>query len=554
MKWTKMLAVAAMAMTLSVSGQTTSAPATAAAGDQGWTPLFNGKDFTGFYTVFKTAKKGPDTDGYFKVETVDGEPAVHVMGFPVLETKRDFGYFVTEKEYGDFDLKFQYKWGEKKHPPRAKAKRDAGCIYFVNGEDQVWPDGVECQVQEGDTGDLWVVGKTISVNATIKDEPANSKGEFTYSSTGKSVTVSKRQQYKDATGAMKDVDGRIVQQQTADALTGWNTVEVIAKGNTSVHIVNGRIVNRLTDMQFIDGGKPLDHGKILFQAEGSEVYYRDMEIRPLGENETVPGTQAEYDARWQVNDRARPRPGRMEPVAETELAASAKAPVNAVVLFDGKDLSNFLDSHWKLIPEENAVEITPNPKKAAAANAGAAPVKKEAAPLTSTLSPEELAAKGNLVTKEAFGSCKVHLEFACPNPPKGKDQAQANSGVYLMGKYEMQVLDNTNNPTYADGLAGAVYGENPPLWESSRPSGEWNYYDIEFHRPIFGADGKVERPATVTAWLNGIKVQDNFALTGPTEHQIRLPYVAHADKLPLMLQGHGQVAKFRNIWVVPISD
>ena len=121
----------------------------------------------------------------------------------------------------------------------------------------------------------------------------------------------------------------------------------------------------------------------------------------------------------------------------------------------------------------------------------------------------------------------------------------------MMCKYELQVLDNTNNPTYADGFAGAVYGENPPLWDSSRASGEWNYYDIEWKRPVFAADGSLQSPAKVTSWLNGIKVQDGFELTGPTEHQMRLPYIAHAEKLPLMLQNHGQTVKYRNIWVVP---
>jgi len=112
-------------------------------------------------------------------------------------------------------------------------------------------------------------------------------------------------------------------------------------------------------------------------------------------------------------------------------------------------------------------------------------------------------------------------------------------------------LDNTDNPTYADGLAGAVYGENPPLWEASRPSGEWNYYDIEWTAPEFAADGSVVKKAKVSAWLNGVKVQDGFELPGPTEHEKRLPYVAHAEKLPLMLQNHGQVVRFRNIWLEP---
>lgn len=223
---------------------------------------------------------------------------------------------------------------------------------------------------------------------------------------------------------------------------------------------------------------------------------------------------------WKVNDRARPRPAKVEPKPEAELAESSKPPRDAIVLFDGESLAAWQPSKWKV--ENGTVEI----------------VKKT----------------GDLVSRQPFGSCKLHLEFQCPWPAQGKDQSRGNSGVYLMGLYEVQVLDNTDNPTYADGMAGAVYGENPPLCDASRPSGQWNYYDIEFRRPIFGPAGKVERPARVSVWLNGIKVQDNFALTGPTSHKIARAYEPHADKLPLVLQNHGQVVRFRNIWIVPGED
>jgi hypothetical protein len=230
----------------------------------------------------------------------------------------------------------------------------------------------------------------------------------------------------------------------------------------------------------------------------------------------------------------------MDPKPESALADSAKAPANAVILFDGTNLSAWRDPHWKV--EDGYVEIVPFPKgqKKAGGNS-----------LTSQLTPDQLAENWQLVTKDAFGNCKIHLEFNFPMPSKGKDQAKGNSGVYLMGKYEMQVLDNTDNPTYADGLAGAVYGENPPLWDASRPSGEWNYYDIDWTAPTFHPDGSLATPAKVSAWLNGIQVQNNFELPGPTEHQKRLPYAAHDTKLPLMLQNHGQIVRYRNIWLLP---
>ncbi len=527
-----------------------------AATNEGWTPLFDGTDLAGFHTFIKTVGLDNDPEGYFKVEQVDGSPAVHVMDLPVRAERRDFGYFITDKEYGNFQLRFEYKWGVKKHAPRTKSPRDAGCLYFVNGPDKVWPDSVECQVEEGDTGDLWIVGKNIEVGTTVKSARGNARGELTFDANGVQVKFrngapltaqnSTANLSDAATGPTttpagpKVTNGRMIKDQTADGLSGWNTVEIFAKGNSSVHIVNGRVVNRFTDVKFIDSGEPLNKGRILFQAEGSEVWYRKMELRPLGADETVPATQAEYDARWQVNDRARPRPGRMEPESEADLAQSARPPVGAVILFDGKDLSAWMDPHWKV--QDGFAEILPFPKgqKKAGGNL-----------LTSELTPVQLAQNWQLVSKQAFGSCKVHVEFCCPNPPTGNDQARANSGVYLMGKYEMQVLDNTDNPTYADGLAGAVYGENPPLWDSCRASGQWNYYDIEFQRPVFGSDGKIISPAKVSAWLNGVKVQDGFELTGPTEHLQRLPYVAHPDKLPLVLQNHGQMVRFRNIWVAP---
>lgn len=118
-----------------------------------------------------------------------------------------------------------------------------------------------------------------------------------------------------------------------------------------------------------------------------------------------------------------------------------------------------------------------------------------------------------------------------------------------MGRYEVQVLDSYRNETYADGQAGAVYGEFPPLVNPIRPPGQWQSYDIIFHRPHFDAQGKLSAPARMTVLFNGVLVQDNVALVGPTSHQQRAPYVVHPDRLPLSLQDHGHRVRYRNIWI-----
>ena len=156
---------------------------------------------------------------------------------------------------------------------------------------------------------------------------------------------------------------------------------------------------------------------------------------------------------------------------------------------------------------------------------------------------------GYIHTLQPFGDCQLHVEFAEPVPPVGEDQGRGNSGVFLMGLYEIQVLDSYQNKTYADGQASGVYGQFPPQVNASRPPGQWQTYDIVFHGPRFDKDGKVLRPARVTVLHNGVLVQDNVELSGPTEHHQRPPYKATPDKLPLALQDHGNPVRFRNIWI-----
>ena len=155
---------------------------------------------------------------------------------------------------------------------------------------------------------------------------------------------------------------------------------------------------------------------------------------------------------------------------------------------------------------------------------------------------------GGIHTTDTFGDVQLHVEWATPSPARGTDQDRGNSGVFLMGKYEVQVLDSYENVTYADGQAGAVYGQYPPLVNVSRPPGEWQSYDIIFHRPHFAANGTLVSPGRFTVLQNGVLVQDNVALLGPTSYMRRDPYVAHPDRLPIGLQDHGHPVRFRNIW------
>ncbi len=229
---------------------------------------------------------------------------------------------------------------------------------------------------------------------------------------------------------------------------------------------------------------------------------------------------AQVDSRWKIHDTDRPVPPVINAGTPSTQDSPGRPPSDAVVLFDGKDLSHW--SHKDGSPAKWKVEQ------------GYA---------------EVVAKTGNIYTREAFGDCQLHVEFAEPVPPKGESQERGNSGVFLMGLYEIQVLDSYENKTYADGQAASVYGQYPPLVNASRPPGQWQSYDIVFHGPRFDKDGKLLRPARVTVLHNGVLVQDNVELTGPTAHKARPPYSPQPEKLPLALQDHGNSVRYRNIWI-----
>lgn len=160
---------------------------------------------------------------------------------------------------------------------------------------------------------------------------------------------------------------------------------------------------------------------------------------------------------------------------------------------------------------------------------------------------------GDIRTREAFGDVQLHLEFRTQAQPTGEGQGASNSGVFLMERYELQVLDSYRNTTYVNGQAASVYKQYPPLVNASRAPGEWQSYDVLFLAPRFGSDGRLLAPARMTVFHNGVLVQHDVALRGATVYQGHPKYEAHAARLPLRLQDHGNPVAFRNIWVRAIA-
>ena len=159
-------------------------------------------------------------------------------------------------------------------------------------------------------------------------------------------------------------------------------------------------------------------------------------------------------------------------------------------------------------------------------------------------------------SKQGFGDCQLHVEWATPEKVEGSGQGRGNSGVFMMGLYEVQILDSYQNKTYFDGQAASIYKQHPPLVNACRKPGEWQTYDIVFEAPRFDQQGKLTRPAYVTVLQNGVLVQNHFQIQGETSWDSPPKYKAHSDKLPIQLQFHGNPVRFRNIWVreVPPSD
>ncbi len=222
--------------------------------------------------------------------------------------------------------------------------------------------------------------------------------------------------------------------------------------------------------------------------------------------------------KWKVHDADRPHPEIIKPGTASTESVAGKAPSDAVIHFDGKNLDAWKgrkgDARWLL--KGDHIQCKPG--------------------------------SGAISTRQQFGDCQLHIEWSSPTPVKGKSQGRGNSGVFLMGNYEVQVLDSYNNVTYADGQAGAIYGQTPPLVNASRKPGTWQMYDIIFKAPRF-KDGKLVSPAYVTILHNGVLLHHHRALIGATTHKRVGTYKAHGPKGPIQLQDHGNAIRYRNIWV-----
>lgn len=249
--------------------------------------------------------------------------------------------------------------------------------------------------------------------------------------------------------------------------------------------------------------------------------------RPLvGYTDTdfIPG-----QTKWRVHDAYRPEPRVITPGTASTPDKPGRPPSDAIILFDGSDLSQWTNlrsvpgrgdkpAEWKV--EGGYMEVN---------------------------------GTGSIRTRESFGSCQLHVEWATPAEVKGSSQKRGNSGVMIMGLYEVQVLDSYDNRTYSDGQAAAIYGQYPPLVNASRGPGQWQTYDIIFEAPQFDGE-EVAKPAYVTVLHNGVIVHHHAEVLGRVAHKFPAKYAPHAEKLPLTLQDHGNPVRYRNIWIRPLTD
>lgn len=195
-------------------------------------------------------------------------------------------------------------------------------------------------------------------------------------------------------------------------------------------------------------------------------------------------------------------------------------PSDAIILFNGKNLSNWVNNKGepaKWILENGIMTVAKG--------------------------------TGDIQTKQSFGSCQLHIEWRCPTEVSGEGQERGNSGVFMMGRYELQVLDSYNNRTFSNGQAGSIYKQYIPLVNVCRPPGEWQSYDIIFTAPRFSENGRLQSPAKFTVLQNGVLIQNNVEVKGGTVNSGQPVYKKHNDKEPIRLQDHSFPVSYRNIWV-----
>ena len=423
-------------------------------GDTRWTPLFDAS-LSRFYRWQPSRGRNWDPEGVFRME---GQ-VLHILGLPATGQAKDFGYLATWEDHHDYRLRLEQRWGTRTFAPRLGKPRDSGLLYHLRGPDRVWPQCIEFQIMEHNLGDTWMLSGT-GLTAPVERTGANPP---TF----------------DPLGAPESLrGGRLVKSEEPESLTEWNNLELIASGRDSAQVVNGRQVNGATDLEADSGGwRGLSQGRIALQAEGAEVFYRNMELRPL---------------------------------------VYLPPPPGAVVLFDGSDLDAWESSgggapRWRVA--DGAMEVVPG--------------------------------EGDLRTRTAFGDVRLHVEFQIPpSGPGAAEQDRGNSGVYLQGRYEVQVLDSFGHALSGKNDCGAIYGVKDADVNEALPPGIWQSYDIVFRAPRWSGEIK-ESPARITVVWNGSRVQRDVEVWASTV----LGDPESPGSAPLRLQDHGHPVRYRNIWL-----
>ncbi len=426
-------------------------------GETTWKPLLDAS-LSHFYRWMPSRGRNDDPEGVFRME---GD-TLHVLGLPPTDEPKDFGYLATWADFNNYRARVQQKWGTETFAPRKDQPRDTGLLYHLRGQDQIWPQCIEFQVMEHNTGDLWMLSGT-GVTARV-----DQGSEPTFDPLGTPESFR---------------SGRVIKSSDPESLTDWNTIELIASERDSAQIVNGRWVNAASAIEADDNGDwgGLSHGRLALQAEGAETFFRSLEVRPL---------------------------------------AYLPPPDDAVVLFDGSDLDAWRQrdggtAGWK-VTDSGAMEVVPF--------------------------------AGDLFTRETHGDVRLHLEFQVPATPT--DQAtedRGNSGVYLQGRYEAQILDTFGRDA---GLVdcGAIYGVRAPTVNEAFPPGIWQSFDIVFRAPTWDGTSK-KTPARMTVVWNGTVVQEDVEVPGPT----RLGDPEAPGPGPIRLQDHWNKVRYRNIWIQPLA-
>jgi len=523
--------------TLTVVGMAASALATQ--GMERPRELFNGKDLTGWYTFLKGRGRNNDPKGVVRVS--DG--ILRISG-------EEWGAVVTEEEFSDYRLDVEYRFTGTCFGDKAKKALDSGILFHSTGPDgafyDTWLYSHEYNLITGASGDIWtvgdektrpdmvVVGETGGMFTDVTMPEGPYRRHAIWKEGGEKIELRGNRRLCRCDISPDWTDTPAAPYAANERPTGeWNTATLICRGAAVECWFNGRLVNKATRVE-------PHRGKIQLQSEGCGVEFRRVTLRSLG---ALYGDLPDASHAWSVHDWIRPKPTKVTPSA-----ACGGAPSDAVVLFDGTKASldaNWCDekgnaSKWRY-SDEGYFYTVPNWKNG-----------------------------GSIQTRAHFGDCQLHIEYRHDPANLFADrgpQMRGNSGVFLMGTamgYEVQVLDSfltsrelDGKPgfvdNYADGQAGSVYAENPPLVNPARPAGEWQIYDIVFHQPVWDGDTLVH-PGSMTVFFNGVLVQDHWEMEGLTTHCHRRPLAPHPTTGPLALQDHGCIVQFRNVWYRPLAS